>query len=410
MRIWSYPGIYPFPEKGDHTTGIFIHKQNLALKALGADVSVIQTRDWYPIWPFYNLLADWKRNQKKVRPAKRELDGIKIFHPLVIAPKPSRLFNKPHGELVVDAICSFLEKQGVKKGQDFILAQWLIPDGYHAVLAAQRLGIQVAVEMQGDDIQVWPHHSPTHLTQAKWVLENADLMLGCSDFLGNEAKKLYIKPLTVHTIYTGIDPEKFKPLNDERERAILRKSLGLNDNDIAILNVGSAIARKGWNELFESVSSLKENFPNVKILAASGGLSEFKLSELAQKYNVEANLIDLGSVPNNRLPSLYQACDIFCLPSYWEGLANVLCEALASGCAVVTTAVSGHPEVVFPGENGELVTPKNVTELTSALRKVIESPALKQKYQHNARKTALDKIQSHEANAQKIIDLFNQLK
>lgn len=409
MKIWSYPGIYPFPENGDLTTGIFIHKQNIALKNLGVEVNVLQTRDWYPIWPFFNFFSDWKKGQLENRPKHRVLDGINIYHPTVFSPKPSRIFRKPHGELVIDSIVNFLKKRGVQKGRDFILAQWLIPDGYIATIVAKRLGIQVAVEMQGDDIQVWPFNSTVHMEQAIWTLENADLLFGCSDFLGNEAKKLFGKPLDVHTIYTGIDVNKFKPANSVEERNMLRKKIGIQENEIAILNVGSSIARKGWNELFQSVSELNRSFTNIKILAASGGLKEFELSDIAKKFGIEENLIDLGIIPNHQLPSLYQSCDIFCLPSYWEGLANVLCEALSSGCAVVTTAVSGHTEVVVSGVNGELVPPKNVLELTEALRRVIYSSKLRESYGIEARKIAVEKIRSHEDNAQKIITHFKNI-
>jgi len=409
MKIWSYPGIYPSPETGEPTAGIFIHKQNLALKANGAEVNVIQTRDWFPVWPFYNLFPDWKRAKQSARPFSRKLDGISVYHPTVFSPKPSRLFNTPHGDLKIKAIVKFLQTQNVKKGKDVIMAQWLIPDGYHAVKVAKELGISVAVEMQGDDIQVWPFQSEIHRAQALWVLENADLILGCSDFLGKEAQKLYSKPLEVHTIYTGIDLQKFKPLATKKEKDEQRTKWGLKETDIVILNVGSSIARKGWNELFEAVSVLKSTYPTLKIVAATGGLSEFTLAELAVKYGIENQLIDLGSVSNIELPSLYQACDIFCLPSYWEGLANVLCEAMSSGCAIVTTAVSGHPEVVIPAKNGELVTPRNVNELINALEKLISSPELRQSYGIEARRMAEEKIKSHEDNAAKLYQLLKTI-
>jgi len=409
IRVWSIPGIYPYPEKKDYTSGIFIHKQNLALKELGADVNVIQPRSWFPVWPFYHLFNDWKRNKENARPSKRIIDQINVYHPWVVSPKPSRLFKKPYNQLVVDSIVKFLTKQGVRKGKDVIMAQWLIPDGYFAVQAAKRLGIGCAVEMQGDDIQIWPFQSDIHKAHALYVLENANLMLGCSDFLCNEGKKLFNKSIDIHTIYTGIDLTKFKPVSSTEERTVLRKKYGINKDDIAILNVGSAIARKGWFELFAAVSFLVKDNPSIKIIAASGGLKEFDLDEKAKEFGIENNLVNLGSIPNNELNGLYQACDIFCLPSHWEGLANVLCEAMSSGCAVITTAVSGHPEVVTSGVNGELVPPKRADLLKEVLEKVISSEELRKKYGINARKIAEEKIRSHEANAKKLLDLLSKI-
>jgi teichuronic acid biosynthesis glycosyltransferase TuaC len=240
-------------------------------------------------------------------------------------------------------------------------------------------------------------------------LENADLVSGCSDFLGKEAKKLYKNPIDIHTIYTGIDIHKFKPLDDAPSKNRLRKQYNIAENDLVVLNVGSAIQRKGWLELFESVAKLKLKYPNIKILAASGGLQDFKLSDKAKEFGVADHLIDLGQVKNENLLALYQLCDIFVLPSYWEGLANVLCEAMSCGCAVVTSAVAGHPEVVQSGVNGLLIEPKSVDSLTSALDQMMASADLRKSFGSEARKTAETKIMSHEENAQRLMKLFEAI-
>lgn len=409
MKIWSYPGIYPYPEGNDLTTGIFIHKQNLAIQQLGYDIEVVQPWDEAPRWPFYKLFKDWRNYHEIQRPEVRFLEGIKVHHPKVFVPKPSRVFKKPHHYYLLNTLESFFKSKGVKIGRDIIHAQWLIPDGHMAVQLGKRLGIPVSVEMQGDDIVVWPHNSETHLKHALWTLGNADLVSGCSDFLCNEAKKLYDKPIDTHTIYTGIDIHKFKPLEDLQSKSRLRELYKISENDIVILNVGSAIQRKGWLELFESVSNLKSKYPNIKILAASGGLQDFKLLDKAREFGVADHLIDLGQVKNENLLALYQLCDIFALPSYWEGLANVLCEAMSCGCAVVTSAVAGHPEVVQNGINGLLIEPRSVSSLTSALDQMIASSELRERFGREARKTAETKIMSHEANAQRLVKLFETI-
>lgn len=409
MKIWSYPGIYPYPEGNDLTTGIFIHKQNLAIKQLGYDIEVVQPWDEAPIWPFYKLFKDWGSYHERQRPDVRFLEGIKVHHPKVFVPKPSRVFKKPHHHYLLNTLESFLRSRGLKKGKDIIHAQWLIPDGHIAVQLGKRLGIPVSVEMQGDDIVVWPHNSETHLKHALWTLQNADLVSGCSDFLCNEAKKLYKNPINTHTIYTGIDVHKFKPLEDSQLKSRLRQQYNIAENDIVVLNVGSPIQRKGWLELFESVANLKLKYPNIKILAASGGLQDFKLIDKAKEFGVADRLIDLGQVKNENLLALYQLCDIFALPSYWEGLANVLCEAMSCGCAVVTSAVAGHPEVVQNGINGLLIEPRSVSSLTSALDQMMASSELRERFGREARKTAETKIMSHEANAQRLIKLFETI-
>lgn len=406
MKIWSFPGIYPYPEGNDLTTGIFNHKQNVALKNIGVDVEVVQPWDIAPVWPFSKLFPDWRRFAANTRPDVRTLDGIKIYHPKIFTPKPSRLFKKPHEYYLLNKLEQFFKAKGVQSDKDLIHAQWLIPDGRIAVLLAKRLNLKCVVELNGDDVIVWPHNSEIHKKHAQFVLENADFIIGCSQYLCNQAEVLFGKKLTSKAIYKGVNIRHFSPLQNTNDKLLLREKYGLLADEIVILNIGSAIQRKGWLELFQAVSILKNDFPKIRILAASGGIQDFKLAEKAREYGVEEHLLDLGQVKNEHLLELYQLCDVFALPSYWEGLANVLCEAMSCGCAVVTTAVAGHPEVVENRVNGFLIEPQNVASLTDALSELLASKQLREQFGYNARKTAEQKIKSHEANAEKLSQLL----
>ncbi|MFN8437135.1 MAG: glycosyltransferase family 4 protein [Cytophagales bacterium] len=406
MKIWSFPGIYPYPEGNDLTTGIFNHKQSVALKNIGVNVEVVQPWNVAPIWPINQLFPDWKKYASNTRPDVRTLDGIKINHPKIFTPKPSRVFKKPYEYYLLNKLEQFFKAKGVNPEKDLIHAQWLIPDGRIAVLLAKRLNLKCVVELNGDDVIVWPHKSEIHKNHALFVLENADYIIGCSQYLCDQAEILFGKKLFSKAIYKGVNTSHFIPFQESTELIKVRAKYNLHTNDFVILNVGSPIQRKGWLELFQAVSMLKVDFPQIKILAASGGIQDFKLIDKAREYGVEDNLVDLGQVKNENLLELYQLCDVFALPSYWEGLANVLCEAMSCGCAVVTTAVAGHPEVIENGVNGFLIAPKDVNALKKSLQNLIENPKLKQDFGQNARQTALNKIQSHEANAQKLQKLF----
>jgi len=59
------------------------------------------------------------------------------------------------------------------------------------------------------------------------------------------------------------------------------------------------------------------------------------------------------------------------LPSLYEGLPNVLLEALATGCAVVATDLAGHREVIRDAENGILVAPSDVPALARAIQRAL---------------------------------------
>ncbi len=85
-----------------------------------------------------------------------------------------------------------------------------------------------------------------------------------------------------------------------------------------------------------------------------------------------------GAVGQDDMAAYYARADVFCLPSFAEGLPVVLMEAMATGRPVVATRIMGVPELVEEGVSGFLVTPGNVEELARALAKLSASPALRE--------------------------------
>lgn len=79
------------------------------------------------------------------------------------------------------------------------------------------------------------------------------------------------------------------------------------------------------------------------------------------------------------------ACDIFVLPSLWEGLPNALLEAMALGLPVVASRVDGVPEAVTDGKDGLLVAPGNAATLSVALAKLMDDPELRRSLSQAAR-------------------------
>ena len=82
-----------------------------------------------------------------------------------------------------------------------------------------------------------------------------------------------------------------------------------------------------------------------------------------------------GALPRQRLLEVYQAADVYCLPSLYEGFPVAILEAMAAALPVVATRVSGIPEAVIPGETGELVEPEDVAALAAALAGILADPA-----------------------------------
>jgi glycosyltransferase involved in cell wall biosynthesis len=76
----------------------------------------------------------------------------------------------------------------------------------------------------------------------------------------------------------------------------------------------------------------------------------------------------LGAVAHQRLPEILRGCDVFILPSYYEGFAIVILEAMASGLAVITTTATAGPDIITEGREGWIFDPGDLDALIEKMR------------------------------------------
>lgn len=150
----------------------------------------------------------------------------------------------------------------------------------------------------------------------------------CSELAGRWlfGNKAYNKG-RVYLLNNAIDLDKFK--YDEKIRKEKRKELNITDNQLVIGHIGRFVAQKNHTFLIDIFNEIyKENINSVLVLAGQGPL----MDEIKNKVNnlgLTNNVKFLGQ--RNDANELYQAFDIFCLPSLYEGLPVVGVEAQASG-------------------------------------------------------------------------------
>ncbi len=130
----------------------------------------------------------------------------------------------------------------------------------------------------------------------------------------------------VYLIKNGIDTSRFR--FDESIRIQMRKDLGIR-NEIVLFHAGRLTAVKNQNLLLHIVKSCIDKGINVKLLIAGDGELNQSLQNLASSLGVDNNVVFLGS--RDDVHHLYQAADIFLLPSFHEGFPVTLTEAQTSG-------------------------------------------------------------------------------
>src|SRR5574341_933695 len=103
---------------------------------------------------------------------------------------------------------------------------------------------------------------------------------------------------------------------------------------------------------------------------------------------LDEDIIILGTVPENSMPELYRAADVFVFPSIKEGWGLVVLEAMASGIPVIASGIEPMTDYLKDGENALLVSPMDYKTLAQQIIRVLEKTELGDKLAKNGIKTA----------------------
>jgi len=220
------------------------------------------------------------------------------------------------------------------------------------------------------DSVIWTYHRSIE----RWIVNRAKKVILLSRNLIPTAEELGVERNKMATIPSGMDPEHFSSERPEvKEKAQhLREELNLDDN-IVLGFVGRLVPVKGLEVFFSAIKQIQDDYPKLTILLIGDGAIKNNLEAIASKLKIRT--IFAGWKPDT-VP-YYSLMDIFVLPSFSEGLANVLLEAMAMRKAVVATRVGGNPDVITNGENGFLVPAGDSKSMASALRQLIEDNSLR---------------------------------
>lgn len=175
-------------------------------------------------------------------------------------------------------------------------------------------------------------------------------------------------------VFGKFNKEKISSLDIEN----LKREFDIKEDDKVVSFIGRMVREKGILDLLEGFNSLEDE--NVKLLVVGDvvqGDRDIECSKLIEKYRNDKNIIFTGK--RSDINVLLHISDVFCLPSYREGMPRSIIEAMASECAVIATNIRGSREEVVNGVTGYLVdlnSPKQIKEKIEILinnEKVLES-------------------------------------
>jgi glycosyltransferase involved in cell wall biosynthesis len=210
----------------------------------------------------------------------------------------------------------------------------------------------------------------------------------------------HISDEKIVTIPLGVD-EKFQPKTDSDG---IKKKFGLPD--LFILYIGSIEPRKNLSTLVKSFYALKKKGLKHKlVIAGPSGWKNAQLYDTITSLGLTNEIVFLGFVLDDDLPSLYSAAEVFVYPSLYEGFGLPPLEAMACGTPVVTSRASSIPQVVDAA--ALVVNPLNQGELAEAIKRVLEEEGLAEDLRKRGLKRA--KEFSWQDAARKTIKVYEDL-
>lgn len=178
----------------------------------------------------------------------------------------------------------------------------------------------------------------------------------------------------------GIDMQRFSRTTAVMEASKkLKDKYGLNETHTILGFIGRLTKDKGVDILFEAFNRLIQKYPGVRLLIAGPIIPENPFSpRFMDQLTNDRGIIFLHEVAD--IAPVYAAADMLILPSFREGLPNVLIEAAAMETPVIASDIPGCKDAVHVGFNGVLFEKGNVDDLIKHIEQLINDPGLRKTY------------------------------
>jgi glycosyltransferase involved in cell wall biosynthesis len=203
-----------------------------------------------------------------------------------------------------------------------------------------------------------------------------------SQWMKQRLEKQELSRFKINHVPNGIDFNKFRPMESQRER------FHLPEKGRVILHLAwhagqwSINDRKGMRYLAEAfINKVLPKYPDTHLAIAG--------ESFAPNH---PNVRGLGMVDQSDLPSLFSSVDIFVSPTVADNFPYTILEAMACGKAVIASDVGGIPEQVENGATGMLVKPRDSEGIGESINRLLAQPGLMQEYGNAAREKVVRKF------------------
>lgn len=218
----------------------------------------------------------------------------------------------------------------------------------------------------------------------KQIFKKADKIQAISNYLAEWAKSLGAKG-EVKVIPNGVDIAKFQPVNVDVEfhKEDLKKKMNLSSDTKIIVTASRLVPKNNIPNLIEAMRSLPKNY---QLFVVGDGILKEEIMKQIVLSNLRGRVRLFGEVDHGMLPVVLWTSDVFCRPSWSEGLGNAFLEAMAAGLPVVGTKVGGIPDFLKDGETGLFCRPDDPKDIAEKIKRLVEDRELRDKIKENGQR------------------------
>ncbi len=204
---------------------------------------------------------------------------------------------------------------------------------------------------------------------------NADKIITGSEFSKRDLiKHLKVPEGKIEVIHHGLD-KRYKPLSQEEITEVKRK---YNLDFPFILYVGIIGTKKNILNLIEAYHRVRDSLKRYRlVIVGRRARTHAEIFRKVEMLGLQNDVLFTGYVPDDDLPGIYNAADLFAFPSLYEGFGIPVLEAMACGTPVVASNASSLPEVT--GDAAIMVDPYDVHGLAGAMHELVTNKSLREK-------------------------------
>jgi glycosyltransferase involved in cell wall biosynthesis len=282
-----------------------------------------------------------------------------------------------------------------RSGVDHLHAHFATHPAVAALIVHRLTGIPFSFTAHGSDLHVDRTMLDVKVRASRFTVTVSDfnrdvIVHECGDWAREK----------VRVVHCGVDPDVFQPQEDRNRSGPLQ-----------ILCVASFEEVKGHRYLIEACRMLKERGVRFACHLVGDGPRRREVEAQIRRSGLRSEVIVHGPLPRREVVGLLARADAATLPSVptkegkKEGIPVALMEAMACALPVVSSDLSGIPELVVDGVTGFLVEPRDVEALAGAFQRLASDPGLRARLGRAGREKVLREFDLHH-NARTLTELF----